>query len=148
PSPRWRWAIVAVAALFGIFLLSATFAESLVEVDSGVRLHNPLGIVPDSVIERFFSGPWSIMLLTTVACCLAAVFVRYRRAAAKERAQIKWFLYACALFLIIYPIGSFVSSNDCWSIVFDLMVLTIPTSIGIAILRYRLYDIDIIIRRT
>ncbi|HJZ46348.1 MAG TPA: ferredoxin reductase family protein, partial [Roseiflexaceae bacterium] len=114
----------------------------------GVRLHNPLGIVPDSVIERFFSGPWSIMLLTTVACCVAAVFVRYRRAAAQERAQIKWFLYACALFLIIYPIGSFVSSNDCWSIVFDLMVLTIPTSIGIAILRYRLYDIDIIIRRT
>src|SRR5262249_13272814 len=112
PSPRWRWAIVAVAALFGIFLVSATFAESLVEVDSGVRLHNPLGIVPDSVIERFFSGPWSIMLLTTVACCVAAVFVRYRRAAAQERAQIKWFLYACALFLIIYPIGSFVSSND------------------------------------
>jgi hypothetical protein len=151
PSPRWRWVIVALAALFGIFLLSATFAESFVEVDTNVRLRNPLGIIPDSVMDTFESGPWSVMLLTTVACCVAAVFVRYGRAAAQERAQIKWFLYACAVFLVIYPIGFFLSNDiitDLNDILWDLVVLLFPTSIGIAILRYRLFDIDLIIRRT
>jgi hypothetical protein len=120
--------------------------------ETDVLLPNPLGFIPGSVIIFFFGVPWAIMLLTTVAMCVAAVFVRYRRAAAQERVQIKWFLYACVVFMVIYPLGFFLADDvllDVWSsIVFDLAILTFPTSIGIAILHYRLYDIDIIIRRT
>ncbi len=101
----------------------------------------------------FFNVPWTIMLLTTVTFCVAAVFVRYRGAAAQERVQIKWFLYACAVFLMIYATAFFQESlativHGWYPIVFDLAILTIPTSIGIAMLRYRLFDIDVIIRRT
>jgi hypothetical protein len=151
PSPRRRWVIVAVAALFSIFLVAVTFSETI-QVDTNVRLRNPLGIIPDSVSSPFLNGPWLIMLLTTVTFCVAAVFVRYRRAAAQERAQIKWFLYACAVFFIVYVIAAFQDDTTvlgAWfSIVFNLVILTMPSSIGIAILRYRLYDIDVIIRRT
>jgi hypothetical protein len=76
--------------------------------------------------------PWTIGLLITVAFCVASVFVRYRHAAAQDRAQIKWFLYACAVFLIIYAIGVFledaIRSGAWFSILFDLAILMIPTA--------------------
>src|SRR5215207_3762775 len=76
PSPRWRWVIVALAALFCIFLVLITFGGFLGLGDTDVRLRNPLGIIPDGVMDSFFSVPWTIMMLTTVAFCVAAVFVR------------------------------------------------------------------------
>ncbi len=155
PAPRWRWVIVAGVALCGTFLFFITFSEIIEAPEYHARFPNPLGIIPERVLTVFFNVPWTIMLLTTVTCCVAAVFVRYRRAVAQERAQIKWFLYACAVFLLIYVITALLvdmttnTTADAWGgIVFDLALLTIPTSIGIAILRYRLYDIDVIIRRT
>lgn len=132
PSPRWHWVIVAVGALFGTFLILATFSETITATDTNIRLHNPFGIIPDSVENVIFSGPWLIMLLTTVALCVAAVFVRYRRAAAQERAQIKWFLYASMVFQLIYSVGVFISDDvllNAWSgIVFNLAALTPPAS--------------------
>jgi MFS family permease len=153
PGPRWRWVIVAVAALFATFVFLQTFAEFFQLLDTDIRLRNPIGFIPGSVLIPFFSWPWLVMLVTTAMFCVASVVVRYRRAAAQERAQIKWFLYACAVFfMLIFPFGAFASDNvllnALFSIVFNLAILTIPASIGIAILRYRLYDIDVIIRRT
>ncbi len=155
PSPRWRWVIVAVAALFSTFLLVVTFAETIEAPEYHVRFPNPIGMIPDRVLIFFFNVPWTIMLLTTAAFCVAAVVVRYRCAAAQERAQLKWFLYACTVFLMIYALTAVLvniatdTTFDSWgAIVFDLALLTIPGSIGIAVLRYRLYDIDVIIRRT
>src|SRR5215216_3232390 len=49
PTPRWRWVIVAVAALFGIFLLVVTFSETIHLDETNVRLRNPLGIIPNNV---------------------------------------------------------------------------------------------------
>jgi len=152
PTPRWRWSIVAVAALFGIFLLSATFSEVFELPEANLHLRNPIGILPD-IMWTIIAVPWTIILVTTVGSCVAAVFVRYRRAAAQERAQIKWFLYACAVFFLMFSIANIyfpeATAFRAWlEIVFALSTLMIPTSIGIAILRYQLYDIDVIIRRT
>ena len=155
PSPRWRWVIIAIATLFGIFLLGVTFSETLQAPESNVRFPNPIGIIPERVFMDFISVPWTVMLLTTASMCVAAVVVRFRHAATKERAQIKWFLYACAVFLSMYVVTGWLvntttgTTAHAWGVIlFDLALLTIPSSIGIAILRHRLYDIDIIIRRT
>jgi hypothetical protein len=120
-----------------------------------VRFPNPLGIIPERMFMDFFSVPWTVMLLTTASMCVAAVVVRFRHAATKERVQLKWFLYACGVFLSIYIVTGLLvnttpstSANAWYGILFNLALLTIPSSIGIAILRHRLYDIDIIIRRT
>jgi hypothetical protein len=84
-----------------------------------------------------------------------ALFVRYRRANETEREQIKWLLYACAVFLVVY-VGGFVSGlggttslgGYIWGVFFGLSVITLPAAIGVAILRYRLYEIDVVINRT
>ncbi len=66
-----------------------------------------------------------------------------------EREQIRWILYALGLFGAFYvPYTLFQSWGQIWGVVINIVFLTIPVAIGIAILRYRLYDIDIIIRKT
>jgi amino acid permease len=94
-------------------------------------------------------------LVVLVVACAAALFVRYRRARETEREQIKWLLYACAVFLVVF-VGGFISGlggtasfgGYIWGVFFGLSVITLPAAIGIAILRYRLYDIDVVINRT
>jgi hypothetical protein len=92
-------------------------------------------------------------LLLLAVSCAAAPFVSFRRAGAVERQQIKWLFAAAALFALVYVPGFFNgaftdSAGLLWNFLFTLAILGIPIAIGIAILRYRLYDIDIIIRRT
>jgi hypothetical protein len=74
---------------------------------------------------------------------VAALVVRFRRARGVERQQLKWLLYAVSLspllFLELPVVGD---------VLFPLVLIGIPTAVGVAILRYRLYDIDVIIRRT
>jgi hypothetical protein len=117
-------------------------------------LDNPIGVLGKDTVERLV-GVWIVGLLALVVVCAVALFVRYRRANATEREQIKWLLYACAVFLVVY-VGGFVSrlggtaslGGYIWGVFFGLSVIALPAAIGIAILRYRLYDIDVVINRT
>jgi hypothetical protein len=106
------------------------------------------------MVERLV-GVWIIGLLALAVACAVALLVRYRSANETEREQIKWLLYACAVFLVVY-VGGAVSGlggstslgGYIWGVFFGLSVVTLPAAIGIAILRYRLYDIDVVINRT
>jgi hypothetical protein len=72
--------------------------------------------------------------------------VRFRRSRGVERQQMKWFVYAVAL-LLTFPLeGLLPDIVD--NVLFGLTLIAIPTAIGIAVLRYRLYEIDIVINRT
>jgi hypothetical protein len=98
--------------------------------------------------------PWLIGLIVLTLLCAAAPFVRYRRATGVEREQIKWLFYACGLFAIVYvPSGLDLGGTDTYlegilGVLFTLAIMAIPAAIAVAILRYRLYDIDVIIRKT
>ncbi len=98
---------------------------------------------------------WVAGLLVLVVLCVTALFVRYRRANEAERKQIKWLLYVCAVFLIVYVGGAVSGLGDStsvagylWHLCCGLSLASLPAAIGIAVLRYRLYDIDVIIRCT
>jgi hypothetical protein len=155
PTPRWRWVSVAVIVWAALFVLMETLAKRISAGTTPVLVFdNPIGVLRDDTAELLF-GVWIAGLLALVVACAVALFVRYRRANDTEREQIKWLLYACAVFLVVYMSG-FVSGlggtaslgGYIWGVFFGLSVLTLPAAIGIAILRYRLYEIDIVINRT
>jgi hypothetical protein len=75
-----------------------------------------------------------------------AMVVRFRRSGQEQRQQLKWFLYASAVAAVVVFAASYFTSNPLPA--FEITVPLIPAAVGIAILKYRLYDIDRLISRT
>ena len=152
PTPRWRWVGVATIAWGTLFVLMTTLLRRLTTPD--LSFDNPIGVLGKGTVE-LMSGFWIVGLLVLLAACALALFVRYRRANDTEREQIKWLLYACAVFVVVYvggTVGGVAGSNGLggyvWGIFFGASLVMLPAAIGIAILRYRLYEIDVVINRT
>jgi hypothetical protein len=150
PTSRWRpfaWLVVA-AVVAG----SVATALSPGPIDTLAPIHNPLGI--ESAPNLSTSVEVVIFALTLGAA--ASLLVRLRRAEGVERQQIKWFAYA-ATFLAVGAILSWVISDAVgvwwlhWEVGFVATMVGLaglPVALGIAILRYRLHDTDLIINRT
>ena len=145
PSRRWRvvgWLSAAV-----LISTSVSTAFSPGRLDESPNVTNPLGIESaGSILESV--NAWSLLLLVLcfVASALSMV-LRFRRSTGEERQQIKWFATAAALQTIAFAFVFVVDSG----LVQDLSMLTfvgVPIAVGIAILKHRLYDIDVLINRT
>jgi hypothetical protein len=150
PSRRWMWLAWLTVAAAAVGTISSAFTF---EANAGLGpVLNPLGI------EGFSSVYGAVLTLLTLLIVAAAFspFARLRRAGGVERQQIKWFAYAAAAtvsgVVLAYMIPNSIDTPPWFErIGYALLIVTtpaIPVSIGIAILRYRLYDIDRIINRT
>ena len=148
PSRRWRflaWIVVAVGA---VMLIVAGF---LPESGFAAPIENPfsLGGAVGEAIDLLFFGGASVISCAIIASALSLVF-RFRRAVGVERQQLKWFAYAVAL------LGGDVVLSSVLPDLTDLLDPLLTTAVllgfyaalGVAILRYRLYAIDVIINRT
>ncbi len=156
PSRRWNWVIWLAVGMWLFFVVLGSFSDTLVPTSGGDwSLPNPIGFIPIGV----WNGPlmiiWGIGLLTMVSASVASLFIRYRRAQTVEREQIKWLLFAGAFFVVVYGLTFFLLSaeeslldNGLTSLLLVLSILALPAAITIAIFRYRLYDIDVVIRKT
>jgi len=147
-SPRWRivaWGIV------GGFLASAVSTSITAFADRH-------GDIQDSPVELALTVVDSAAALVVLGFWLAAVWplvLRFRRGTDDERHQMKWFAYPTALFtafvafILVFDIVTGEEPTGARSgIVFAVLLALPPLGIGVAILKYRLYDIDIIISRT
>jgi predicted PurR-regulated permease PerM len=73
--------------------------------------------------------------------------MRFRRSQGVERQQLKWVVYAGVLLVLTIPVGEYLAATI-GDVLFGLIIAFLPVAAGIAILRYRLYDIDRLINRT
>jgi hypothetical protein len=161
---RWRaadWVAVAatVTAAAGVALASPqTISRFLLSPQSQLptitqAIHSPLaGLTP----EWFWRGALYTgfcLSLVAFAMAVASVVDRFRVATGDYRLQLKWFVYAVALIGVVLLSGTMVEVADSApaegiGVVYHLTFLALPLSIAVAVLRYRLYDIDLIINRT
>lgn len=153
PSPRWRWAVWLFIAAGAAF--SVTMATTSGAVDASLpEVMNPY--VPPGGREPL---PWltpvtAVLLLAGMAAAIAAQVTRLRSASGVERLQVKWFAYSTAILVIAFliPIAAyypnFTSQTRLSGMLLAITFPLLPVAIGIAVLRYRLYNIDVIIRRT
>jgi hypothetical protein len=149
PSRRWRWFAWLSALLILMGVLSQAFAPGPVLGVRGVR--NPLGI-------EGLPNAWELIetvLFALMFVSVASLFVRRLRARGVERQQLKWFTYAATLtisgIVLAYTVSEALDSALLGWIGNAIVVagsLGIPIAMGIAILKYRLYEIDFIINRT
>jgi len=152
-SPRWRWAVFYALGMFLFFFIFAVFDKTIAPDSSNYGVNwsipNPLGFLDTSTIDNLFTI-WIVGMAVLALLCVASIVMRYRHAGVVERKQIKWLLYALSFFVVCYAISLPLQSwgQEVWSLSASLFLLAIPLAIGIAILRYQLFDIDLIIRKT
>ena len=148
PSQRFRWCILLTIASGTAWTLGSILGPGPRSGgDTGAPAGGEAGFA--GVMQTFF-------LLSTIICFgagIAAVTVRYRRGNRVQRQQIKWLAAIVGLGAVVLPISFIVqdTSDEVASVVSSLTVLSLfalPVVIAVAILRYRLYDIDRIISRT
>jgi hypothetical protein len=151
PSRRWRW----VAWLGGLSIgLICVPASIVLWPERGPALVGPEGTAEEGTSHALFVVvdlvALPMMLLAGIGAVIS-LLVRFRRARGDERQQIKWFAAAAALTLVWYLVFG-QSTRGLPGVIVALASLlilqTIPVATGIAILRYRLYDIDLLINRT
>ena len=149
PSRRWRpvaWGIAIVGALWSVtFALDNTsdYTDAL-----NHQIRNPYAPVPPTPLLDAARVGLSFVLLGLMAATIVSLVLRYRRAQGDQREQIRWLLFAGAVTLVWFflPVNHGVGG---WIDFVQGLVLTlIPISVGIAILKYRLYDVDVVINKT
>jgi hypothetical protein len=142
-TARWRWVLWAAvigAATFG-FLLALRPGP----LENAFYLDNPFGVAA-LVGLRPWENPAQIVLLGSIVGAAASLVLRYRRAGPTERLQLRWVAFAALALAATGPLGF--SREKLGEVLFILAFLGVPIAAGIAVLRYRLYDIDLIINRT
>lgn len=140
-SRRWWWP-VAGFALLALLAIAVSFDPT-----STAPLPNPVGIgALNGFSQVLFGVPFFIIFFGSCFAAIASLVVRFRRGGEAERQQLKWLLAAVALLLVGFVTQIFVPALQN-SLVLPLAAASLPVAIGIAVLRYRLYDIDVIINR-
>jgi len=142
PSPPWR--LVAWLAGAGTAASVALAAvQPTIELDDGHVVDNPIGTAG---VDDPEGGMLDLLLGLLVVAAVVSLVVRFRRSRGDERLQLKWFTYAGALLPLIL-LGDLLP-DAVSSVLFAVGISLLPVAAGVAVLRYRLYEIDRLINRT
>ena len=139
PSPRWR--VVAWLAIVDIAVFVIAFGLTPTGLFSSRP--NPIAVVPAGPITDSLNIVVGLLTIVTGSLCASALGVRYLRADAVVRQQLKWVAAAVAVFAIALVVSILLPPLDTFALTLPLL----PVAVGVAVLRYRLYDIDVLIGR-
>jgi hypothetical protein len=159
PSPRWRW-VLWVYLVVGCMWLAGAFTVAATAI-TGHNIHvdpsgNLLAIDPGGPGSPAWWAAVELVFFPVLGICwlasLAGQVASWRRSSGERRQQLKWLMGGSAAFLVCLPLSLVLGAvSGFWGVVGhvgSLGELALPVSMGVAILRYRLYDIDRIISRT
>jgi MFS family permease len=146
PSPRWR--PVAWCAVLGLIGFIAGYALEPGPLEDFPRIMNPYGV--DSLILEVVAVAGTIVASASMVASAISLIVRMRRAGRAQRQQIKWLAYGGVLVVGTVFVGGVISVwiGEVGIALISLGLLGVPIFTGVAIARYHLYDIDIVINRT
>lgn len=156
PSRRWRpvlWLDVSSLVLFALSeMLSPTLNNTRFN-----SVSNPLQLPVPRLVGDLAAVAFILPLVAGILLGAIAVFVRFRRSRGEERLQIKWLAYSgvvsavllvITVWLTVLSSGPLSTDDTLGSMLWSVSIMGVPLAVGVAILKYRLYDMDIIINRT
>ena len=146
-SPRWRivgW-LAAIDSAIGIVVLAFTAGP----LNNAPYFDNPYPLLGDVAHPIWFAAFFGVGFLAVASAI--SLFVRFRRASAAEQQQLKWLGLDAGFIAVVVVITGlaqvFAPDAKAFQVLFIVSIALMPITIGIAVLRYRLYDIDVIINR-
>jgi hypothetical protein len=152
PSPRWRPVLWLAILTLAVNTIAVALEPGDLDIQSAISVENPLAVGGE--VAKAAADISNLLGVLVIALCAASLVVRFRRAGADERQQLKWFAYAGAIGALGLAVATTAGFGvDAiaiagWFTALLALVVGIPFATGMAILRHRLYDIDVVIRRT
>ncbi len=157
PSRRWRflniWLFLALAVLFLSLFETGPNWNGGVEA-GGIAIDNPYGWLSTNTTFNLGLPAFISIILITILAAVSLIY-RYRSAKPSVRLQLRWFVMGSIVFIILFFLPVFTEFSEIkrgfeslFLILGQVAVIPLYLAVGVAILRYRLFDIDIIIRRT
>ena len=158
PSPRWRWFAWVLGVALAVVFLAILLDPAPMQESPVPGAANPIGI--EAIGPLLGAAQFLILVIPIgVLGSLTALVLRFRRSTGIERLQLRWLLTAAAFVALLYSGMMFASLGSSWGGEGDPGWLTwaqnlvivsfalIPLAIGVSVLRYRLFDIDLVINR-
>ena len=160
-SPRWRFLPPATVAFIALYVVGYALTPTALE-DAGLppTVRNPVGVDALEPLAEIVGTMAGIGLLVIAPLSLAALVLRYRRSRGEERQQIRWLAYvtgataalivtALLLALVVgETFGESILAQAFFLTTFSMIGIGVPVAMGVAVLRYRLYDLDVVIKKT
>jgi hypothetical protein len=153
PSPRWRPFIWFFTLDMAVYVLATLLNPGGLYFFPAVD--NPLGIEAAGESLQTAVDFASPILFVSLLLGLVALVLRFRRSDGVERQQLKWIVYVAAVFVALTPLLIVLGEREVElggvlvsDLVFTILVCSVPVAVGVAILRHRLYEIDVVINRT
>lgn len=150
PSSRWRWVSRATTAAIVCSVVGYALREG--PIDTVKTIDNPLGsVAPDWVPGAAILVGDSVLPIVGLLAVISLV-VRFRSAPTVERQQMKWFILTVSMFPVLFLLSQFVlvdESEDEWVgfVMIVVALMLVPVSMGVGILKHRLYDVDLVVNR-
>jgi hypothetical protein len=151
PSRRWRPLAWLSALTLTVLVVSLAATPGRIE---GTEISNPVGIPAPLAIGALVGTSLALHGVCTLLCC-ASLVVRYRNAGHDQRQQLKWLAWAVPIVVVFLVASAVVQSDnpsdqavDLGNALSSVGLMAVPVAIACAILRSRLYDIDVVINRT
>jgi signal transduction histidine kinase len=148
PTPRWRFALHLAAAALPLGTIGYAVKPGTLGLD-GVTSDNPFGI---DGMEWVLDIGLALLVAAALTAAISLV-IRFRRSRGEERQQLKWFAFAAVLMLMTLSVVGIAEAFNrslfaVELVAWILLFFALPTSIGIAVLRYHLWDVDVVMRRS
>ena len=145
-SPRWRPVAWLAAGTTAVMTALAALQPNL-DIDTGQVIANPIGVAAaGNLVKSPVATALNILLTSLAAVAFGSLVLRFRRSREEERQQLKWFTYGAILVPI--ALAGDILPAPVGDLIYAVPIVFLPVAAGIAILRYRLYDIDRLINRT
>ena len=156
PSPRWRFLPATTVGLVSLAGLGSLLAPGPLDVVAGTVVQNPLGVEGLGSVTDVAQGIGFIGLIPMLGTAIVALILRYRRSPVEQRQQIRWLVYIVILVATAIAVSALADlvwnaqglEDALFLIVVSLIGVGVPVAIGIAVLKYRLYDLDLVIKKT
>jgi hypothetical protein len=153
PSPRWRPVALALVVSWSIVILNSAFEPSTTTIQ-GISFPNLVQIQPlGHPASKVVRGGALVIAVATLGAAALAPLLRFRRADPVQRQQLKWFAFVIGVTVVAFLAGIAVAgplpivATVLVTVAFGGVLVGLPAAVGLAILRYRLYDIDRLINR-
>ncbi len=152
-GPGWRWVVGPAGVGLGCVIVGSGLAEGALTNSPSPATANPLGLLPRGLADGITTVGFALSLVALVLAGCSLV-LRLRRSQGIERQQLKWLMWSAGLLPVYLATGlvRWVLDARSGGLLAELLLAAclsvVPLAVGAAILRYRLYDIDLVINRT